>query len=55
MDHAHFDSSVATSTPTGGSRSYSDDFKRDAVRLISDENSKFKAAAKPVGVSEKGH
>ena len=53
MDHANSDSSVATATRTGGSRSYSDDFKRDAVRLITEENYKFKAAAKAVGVSEK--
>ena len=53
MDHANSDSSVATSVPRGRARSYSDEFKRDAVRLITDENYKFKAAAKAVGVSEK--
>ena len=34
-------------------RRFSDDFKRDAVRLIVDEQYTFKAAAKAVGVSEK--
>jgi transposase len=34
-------------------RRFSDDFKRDAVRLIVGEEYTFKAAAKAVGVSEK--
>ncbi len=34
-------------------RRFSDDFKRDAVRLVVDEGYTFKAAAKAVGVSEK--
>jgi len=32
---------------------YPDDFKRDAVRLVSEGKYSFKAAAKAVGVSEK--
>ena len=32
---------------------YPDDFKRDAVRLITEEQYKFKAAAQAVGVREK--
>ena len=38
--------------PVGGKR-YSDDFKRDAVRLVTEERYTFKAAARAVGVSEK--
>ena len=38
--------------PAGGKR-YSDDFKRDAVRLITEERYTFTAAATAVGVSEK--
>ena len=34
-------------------RRFSDDFKRDAVRLVVDEGYTFRAAAKAVGVSEK--
>jgi transposase len=34
-------------------RRFSDEFKRDAVRLISEERYTFKAAAAAVGVSEK--
>ena len=34
-------------------RRYPDDFKRDAVRLVTEEKYSFKAAAKAVGVSEK--
>ena len=34
-------------------RRYPDDFKRDAVRLVTKEKYSFKAAAKAVGVSEK--
>src|SRR6476646_4257409 len=32
---------------------YLDDFKRDAVRLVTEERYTFQAAAKAVGVSEK--
>ncbi len=35
------------------SHRYLDDFKRDAVRLITEQQYKFKAAAQAVGVSEK--
>lgn len=34
-------------------RRFSEEFKRDAVRLIVDEQYTFKAAAKAVGISEK--
>ena len=34
-------------------RRYSDDFKQDAVRLVTEEKYRFKAAAEAVGVSEK--
>ena len=50
MDHAHSESSPLTSASADKPRRYSDDFKRDAVRLITAEQYKFKAA---VGVSEK--
>ena len=43
---------VSTSLSASGKR-YSDDFKRDAVRLISQERYTFQAAATAVGVSEK--
>jgi transposase len=39
------------SSPNG--RRFLDDFKRDAVRLVVEEQYTFKAAAKAVGVSEK--
>ena len=34
-------------------RRYPDDFKRNAVRLVTEEKYSFKAAARAVGVSEK--
>jgi transposase len=34
-------------------RRFSEEFKRDAVRLVAEEGYTFKAAAKAVGVSEK--
>ena len=40
-------------TVSANGRRFSDDFKRDAVRLIVEEEYTFKAAAKAVGVSEK--
>jgi len=41
-------------TPGGSPASrYSDDFKRDAVRLVSEEKYSFQAAAKAVNVSDK--
>jgi len=49
MNHVNPD---VTSTPAGSLRRYSDDFKRDAVRLITEERYKLKAAAQAVGVSE---
>jgi transposase len=39
--------------PSPKSRRFPEDFKRDAVRLVTDEKYTFKAAAKAVGVSEK--
>ena len=53
MDHAHSESSPLTSASADKPRRYSDDFKRDAVRLITAEQYKFKAASRAVGVSEK--
>ena len=46
---------VATEQATqsvSGNR-YSDDYKRDAIRLVTEERYTFKAAATAVGVSEK--
>jgi transposase len=51
MDHATPESSMMNSRSASRSRRYSDDFKRDAVRLITEENYTFKAAAEAVGVS----
>jgi putative transposase len=53
MDHVDPDSSAVTSTSASRSQRYSDEFKRDAVRLITEEKYKFTAAAHAVGVSEK--
>jgi len=53
MDHVNPDSSNGSPPPGGRSQRYSDDFKRDAVRLVTEEHYKFKAAADAVGVSEK--
>jgi transposase len=39
--------------PSPNGRRFMEDFKRDAVRLVVDEQYTFKAAAKAVGVSEK--
>ena len=45
--------SVASrSANSGQEKRYSDDFKRDAVRLVVEEKYSFAAAAKAVGVSE---
>jgi len=41
------------STRSANARRFSDEFKRDAVRLITEERYTFKAAAAAVGVSEK--
>ena len=40
-------------TPSVSGKRYLDDFKRDAVRLVTQERYTFKAAATAVGVSEK--
>jgi len=45
--------SHALQEPSPKSRRYSEDFKRDAVRLVTDEQYTVKAAAQAVGVSEK--
>ena len=52
MDHPDPESSSVTLTPADKSRRYTDDFKRDAVRLITEEQYKLKAASQTVGVSE---
>ena len=44
---------VESSNPSPQSRRFSDDFKRDSVRLVTDEQYTFKAAATAVGVSQK--
>ena len=49
MNKADTSKSKATPARRGG---FPDDFKRDAVRLIVEEEYSFKAAAKAVGVSE---
>jgi transposase len=53
MDHTVTEPSRLDSGRARTSRRYSDEFKRDAVRLITHENYKFKAAAEAVGVSQK--
>jgi len=45
--------SLKPQKPSPKSRRFSDEFKRDAVRLVTDEQYTFKAAAQAVGVSEK--
>lgn len=40
-------------TQSASGKRYLDDFKRDAVRLVTEERYTFKAAATAVGVSEK--
>ncbi len=45
--------SPALQAPSPKSRRYPEDFKRDAVRLVTDEQYTVKAAAQAVGVSEK--
>jgi len=39
--------------PSPKSRRFSEDFKRDSVRLVTDEQYSFKTATQAVGVSEK--
>lgn len=53
MDKKHMPTVVEPSTRSAGARRFPDEFKRDAVRLISEERYTFKAAAAAVGVSEK--
>ena len=53
MDHAKRELSSMTSPSAARSPRYSDEFKRDAVRLITEGKYKFKTAAQAVGVSEK--
>jgi transposase-like protein len=53
MDHANPESLAVAAASADKARRYSDDFKRDAVRLVTEEQYKFKAAAQVVGVSEK--
>jgi transposase len=45
--------SESATEPLPKSRRYSEDFKRDAVRLVTDEQYTFQAAAQAVGVSQK--
>jgi len=45
--------SLDRQTVSPNRRRFSEDFKRDAVRLVVEEEYTFKAAAKAVGVSEK--
>ena len=46
-------SASSTSSTSPARRRFSDDFKRDAVRLVVQESYSFKAAAQAVGVGEK--
>lgn len=45
--------SPLSAEPSSKSSRYPDDFKRDAVRLVTDEQYTFKTAAQAVGVSVK--
>jgi transposase len=53
MDKKPMPAIVEPSTRPAGARRFPDEFKRDAVRLITEERYTFKAAAAAVGVSEK--
>ena len=53
MDHAKPDSSTVTSASADGLRRYSGEFKREVMRLITEEKYKFRVTAQAVGVSEK--
>ena len=44
---------VESSNPSPQARRFTDDFKRDSVRLVTDEKYTFQAAATAVGVSQK--
>jgi transposase len=45
--------SLESQRPSPKSRRFPEEFKRDAVRLVTDEQYTFKAAAQAVGVSQK--
>ena len=53
MDKKPMSAVAEPSTRSANARRFSDEFKRDAVRLITEERYTFKAAAAAVGVSEK--
>lgn len=53
MDHVKSESTSQATSSASQARRYSDEFKRQAVQLITDENYTFKAAARAVGVSVK--
>ena len=53
MSKKHVPVVVELSTPSPTARRFSDDFKRDSVRLVTEEQYTFKAAAAAVGVSVK--
>ena len=53
MSKKHVPAVVESSMPSPRSRRFTDDFKRDSVRLVTDEQYTFKAAATAVGVSQK--
>ncbi len=53
MNHPDPQPSSPATPSAGRSRRYLVDFKREAVRLVTDEKYTFKAAATAVGVSEK--
>ena len=44
---------VEPSAPSPQARRFSEEFKRDSVRLVTDEKYSFQAAATAVGVSQK--
>jgi transposase-like protein len=53
MDKKPMPPVVEPSTRSPGAGRFSEEFKRDAVRLITEERYTFKAAAAAVSVSEK--
>ncbi len=53
MSQARMNTANGQPTVPPNRRRFSDEFKRDAVALIVDQQYSFKAAAKAVGVSEK--
>ena len=52
MSKKHVSKNAASPSPLGGKKFYSDDFRRDAVRLVTHEKYTFKAAATALNVSE---